>query len=45
MFAEVLVNGVLTRTLIDTGSPATIISLDYALDLFAVKQKSGRWRP
>ena len=34
VFAEVLVNGVSTKALIDTGSPATIFSLDFVLDIF-----------
>ena len=35
VFTEILVNGVPTKALADTGSPATIISLDCALNLFA----------
>ena len=35
VFSKILVNGVPTRALIDTGSPATIVSLDYVLDIFA----------
>ena len=35
VLAKVEVNGVSTNALIDTGSPATIISLDFALDVLA----------
>ena len=48
VFAEILVNGVPTKTLIDTGSPATSVSLDFVLDLFADqpdrRQTPEQWR-
>ena len=44
VFAEVQVNGVSTKALIDTGSPATIISLDFVLDIFA-EQRDRRESP
>ena len=47
VFSKILVNGVPTRALIDTGSPATIVSLDYVLRSRGIGTralKSG-WRP
>ena len=48
VYAEVRINGVPTKTLIDTGSPATIVSLDYVLDLLAAErrphQTPDQWR-
>ena len=38
VYTEVHVNGVPTRALVDTGSPATIISLDYVMDLLAAQR-------
>jgi len=42
VFAEVAVNGVPTRALIDTGSPATIISLDFAMRVLTQGRKEGQ---
>ena len=42
--AKVLVNGVATEALIDTGSPATVVSLDFVLDVF-VKEKAEHQTP
>ena len=46
--AKVLVNGIPTQALIDTGSPATVVSLEFVLNVF-VKEKEehktpARWR-
>ena len=41
MFAEISVNGIPTRTLIDTGSPATIVSLQFAMAIM-VAEKDGQ---
>ena len=38
VLAEVKVNGIPTRTLVDTGSPATIVSLDFVLDVLAIEK-------
>ena len=35
IFTTIEVNGVPAKTLVDTGSPATIISLEFVLDVFA----------
>lgn len=35
VFVDVIVNGVKTAALVDTGSPATIISLDYVMKILA----------
>ena len=40
VFVEVQVNGVPTKTLIDTGLPATIVSLDCILKIMASQRKS-----
>ena len=46
--AEIHVNGVPTCALIDAGSPATVISLDFVLDVFVKGrpqgQSPGEWR-
>ena len=42
VLAEVRVNGGPTQTLIDTGSPATTVSLDYVLDLFSADKREGQ---
>ena len=42
VFVDVLVDGVLAKTLIDTGSPATVISLDFVLDVFAQQRDKGQ---
>ena len=39
VFVDVCVNGVPTRALVDTGSPATIASLDFVLGLFVKEKK------
>ena len=48
VLAEIHVNGVPTTALIDTGSPATIISLDYVLSLMRGEREEGqspeKWR-
>ena len=36
---RILVNGVPTQALVDTGSPATIISLDFVIDIFTKERK------
>ena len=41
---KVFVNGVPTQALIDTGSPATVVSLQFVLDIF-VKQKEDDKTP
>ena len=38
VFVEVGVNGAKTMTLVDTGSPATIISLDYVMQVWASRR-------
>ena len=40
--AEIHVNGVPTCALIDTGSPATVISLDFVLDVFVKGRPQGQ---
>ena len=42
VLAEIHVNGVPTTALIDTGSPATIISLDYVLSLMRGEREEGQ---
>ena len=42
VFVDVLVDGVRAKTLIDTGSPATVISLDFVLDVFAQQRDRGQ---
>lgn len=42
VFSEVKVNGVATNTLIDTGSPATIVSLKHVLEVFAREKTSSQ---
>ena len=44
VFADVLANGAPTRALVDTGSPATIISMDFVLNIFA-DQKDRQQHP
>ena len=48
MFVKVGVNGVLTDALVDTGSPATIVSLKFMLKILAdskdSKQTVDEWR-
>ena len=48
VFAEIWVNGVPVKALVDTGSPATIVSLDFILDILAAQRKSQQtpeqWR-
>ena len=44
MFADVRANGAPTRALVDTGSPATIISMDFVLNIFA-DQKDRQQHP
>ena len=39
VYTEILVNGIPTKTLIDTGSPATIVSPDYIMDLLAAERR------
>ena len=39
VYTEIEVNGVPTKTLVDTGSPATIISLDHAMDILTAAQR------
>ena len=39
VYTETKVNGVPTKTLVDIGSPATIIMLDYVMDLLAAARK------
>ena len=39
---KVYVNGVPTEALIDTGSPATVVSLEFVLDIFSKRRKSIR---
>ena len=41
---KVLVNGIPTQELIDTGSPATVVSLEFVLDVF-VKEKEEHKTP
>ena len=38
VYTEIAVNGVPTKTLVDTGSPATIISLDHIMGILAAEQ-------
>ena len=48
VFATVGVNGVETKALVDTGSPATIISLDLVMTVLAKERKRevtpAQWR-
>ena len=48
VFAAVGVNGVETKALVDTGSPATIVSLDFVMTVFARQRKRevtpAQWR-
>ena len=48
VFATVGVNGVETKALVDTGSPATIVSLDFVMTVLAKPKKSevtpAQWR-
>ena len=44
VFAEISVNGIPTRTLIDTGSPATIISLQFVMTVMVAEKKDGQTR-
>ena len=44
MYAEVCVNGTPTKTLIDTGSPATIISLETVMSIVVGERKEGQSR-
>ena len=44
VFTEVRVNGVPAKALVDTGSPATIVSLEFILDVFAA-QRGSRLTP
>ena len=42
--AKVLVNGVPTEALIDTGSPATVVSLDFVLNVFGKEEAEHQTR-
>ena len=46
--AKIYVSGVLTQALVDTGSPATIASLEFMLDIFFSQRKESQtpaqWR-
>ena len=48
IFTTIEVNGVPAKTLVDTGSPATIISLEFVLDVFAKnrspQQTAAQWQ-
>ena len=48
VFADILVNGVPAKALIDTGSPATIVSLEFVLNIYArgrdSQQSPEEWR-
>ena len=46
--AEVSVNGVPTKALMDTGSPATIVALEFVIDIFVRERRDhqtpAQWR-
>ena len=42
VYTEVSVNGVQTRTLLDTGSPATIFSLEFVMNVMVGERKEGQ---
>ena len=42
VYTEVSVNGVPTRTLLDTGSPATIVSLEFVMSVMVGERKEGQ---
>lgn len=48
MFAEISVNGVPTKALIDTGSPATIVLLNFVMSIMLAEreqqQTPEQWR-